>query len=124
MNCTEIAVVASHKNLFFPNAIPTWIRAQRLERIVVGFVRATADETLLELESRLVAGLLPEVPAERLAHLVNHATALVQDVQTRDEALQTTHLVHVAVGVAIVRAHRLAVLHRPAALQLFVIGAE
>lgn len=48
---------AGHKEL-------TWIRTERLEGVLVRLVGATADVTHFELHARLLAGLLPEVPAQ------------------------------------------------------------
>lgn len=51
------ATNAGHKEL-------TWIRTERLEGVLVRLVGATADVTHFELHARLLAGLLPEVPAQ------------------------------------------------------------
>lgn len=101
------------------------MRTERLEGVLVCLVGTRADGTGLEVDAGLVARLLSEVPAQRLTHLVDHAAALVEDIQGGDEALEAPHLVHVAVGEAVVGAHRFpAALDLPGTLQGLVVWTE
>lgn len=102
----------------------TRVGADRFERIVVGFVGTRTHVALLEFQSRLMTSLCPEVLAERLSHLVDHAVSRMQNVQTGNETFQATHLVHMAVRVSIIRANWLAILYCPGALQLLIIGTN
>ena len=101
------------------------MRTERLEGILVGLVRTRADGAGFEVDAWLVARLLPEVPAQRLTHLVDHAATLVEDIQGGDEAFQAPHLVHVAVGEAVVGTHRFpTALDLPGTLQRLVVWTE